>query len=98
MLLISCPWCGPRDEVEFRCGGESHVQRPALEDEPSDAAWADYLFHRSNPKGPVAERWVHGAGCRQWFNIVRDTVSHEILAVYRIGEESPLVRGEGVDG
>ncbi|MGH6719268.1 MAG: sarcosine oxidase subunit delta, partial [Alphaproteobacteria bacterium] len=28
MLLIACPFCGPRDETEFRCGGESHIIRP----------------------------------------------------------------------
>jgi len=26
----------------------------------------------------MAERWVHTAGCRRWFNVVRDTVTHEI--------------------
>ena len=26
MLLIDCPHCGPRNEVEFRYGGEAHVQ------------------------------------------------------------------------
>ena len=25
MLLVPCPYCGPRPEVEFRCGGEAHV-------------------------------------------------------------------------
>ncbi len=25
MLLIACPWCGPRDETEFNCGGEGHI-------------------------------------------------------------------------
>jgi hypothetical protein len=24
MLLIPCPWCGPRDASEFTCGGEAH--------------------------------------------------------------------------
>ena len=28
MLLIPCPWCGPRAEVEFTCGGEAHIERP----------------------------------------------------------------------
>ena len=31
MLEINCPWCGPRDQVEFTCGGEAHIVRP---DEP----------------------------------------------------------------
>jgi heterotetrameric sarcosine oxidase delta subunit len=26
----------------------------------------------------MAERWVHTAGCRRWFNLVRDTVTHHI--------------------
>jgi len=88
MLLIPCPWCGERDEAEFRYGGEAHISRadPASSD---DKAWADYLYMRHNPKGVVAERWVHQAGCRRWFNLLRDTVSHRIIAVYRIGEAPP---------
>ena len=86
MLLITCPWCGPRDEIEFRWGGESHIRRPTLQPSPQDEEWADYLFYRKNPKGLHRERWVHEAGCGQWFNIARDTVSHEIVEVYRMGE------------
>ena len=89
MLLIPCPWCGPRDEVEFHYGGEAHIARPEHPDALDDVAWADYLYMRADPKGALAERWVHGAGCRRWFNLVRDTVSHRILAVYRIGERPP---------
>lgn len=91
MLLISCPWCGPRDEVEFHCGGEAHIVRPKDPDALSDAEWADYLFMRSNPKGVHRERWVHTQGCRRWFNVLRHTVTHRILAVYRIGEALPEV-------
>ncbi|MFF7920434.1 sarcosine oxidase subunit alpha family protein [Streptomyces mirabilis] len=89
MLLIPCPWCGPRDEAEFHYGGQAHVPYP---DDPSaltDQEWARYLFFRDNPKGPFAERWSHAAGCRKWFNAVRDTATNEILAVYRAGEERP---------
>ena len=28
--------------------------------------------------GRFHERWTHSAGCRQWFTLVRDTVTHEI--------------------
>jgi len=86
MLLIRCPWCGERDEVEFGYGGQAHVAHPADPDTLTDAEWAEYVFLRDNPKGPFAERWVHSAGCRRWFNAVRDTVSHEILSVYPVGE------------
>jgi heterotetrameric sarcosine oxidase delta subunit len=89
MLVIPCPWCGPRDEIEFRYGGEAHITRPHAADALSDARWADYLYMRRNPKGPLSERWVHVAGCRRWFNLLRDTVSNRILAVYRIGEPPP---------
>jgi sarcosine oxidase subunit delta len=89
MLLIHCPFCGPRDEIEFRCGGQSHIRRPELDESVSDEAWGDYLFFRDNPKGVHKERWVHTHGCRQWFNLARSTVTHEILAVYRMGDAFP---------
>ena len=41
----------------------------------SDVEWADYLFMRDNPRGPFAERWFHTAGCRRWFNAIRDTAT-----------------------
>ncbi len=89
MLLIACPWCGPRDETEFRCGGEGHIERPADPARLSHAEWADYLFMRKNPKGLHHERWVHSHGCRRWFNVARDTVSHDIVAVYEMGARPP---------
>ncbi|MEU9309708.1 sarcosine oxidase subunit delta family protein [Streptomyces sp. NPDC048256] len=89
MLLISCPWCGPRDEAEFHYGGQAHVPYPEDSAALTDEEWARYLFFRDNPKGPFAERWSHAAGCRKWFNAVRDTSTNEVLAVYRPGEERP---------
>ncbi|MEU1597156.1 sarcosine oxidase subunit alpha family protein [Streptomyces sp. NPDC005708] len=89
MLLIPCPWCGPRDEVEFHYGGQAHVPCPEDPASLTDEEWARYLFFRDNPKGPFAERWSHAAGCRRWFNAVRDTSTNEILAVYRVGEPRP---------
>ncbi len=85
MLIINCPHCGPREESEFSCGGEAHIARPLAENSISDAEFADYLFLRDNPKGLFLERWRHSAGCRRWFNIARDTVSHEIIEVYPMG-------------
>ena len=89
MLQLPCPWCGPRDEVEFTHGGEAHRVRPAVPERTGDAAWADYLFMRTNPKGLHLERWVHTHGCRRWFNAARDTTTERIHAVYRIGEPPP---------
>jgi heterotetrameric sarcosine oxidase delta subunit len=89
MLRIPCPWCGVRDETEFHYGGQAHIARPEDPDALTDAEWADFLFMRDNPKGEFAERWMHAAGCRRWFNMRRHTVTHEILAVYRMGETPP---------
>jgi sarcosine oxidase subunit alpha len=90
VLLIRCPWCGPRDEIEFRYGGQAHVTYPADPETLSDEAWADYLFLRDNPRGPFHERWMHAAGCRRWFNAVRDTATHAFLTTYRYDEEPPV--------
>lgn len=89
MLLITCPYCGPRPEIEFRCGGEAHIARPARPSDLSDAAWAEYLFYRTSPKGRHAERWNHAYGCQRWFNAVRDTVSDRIEATYPMGQRMP---------
>jgi len=89
VLLIHCPWCGERDETEFHCVGEAHIARPLKTEKLSDEEWADYLFMRSNPKGLHREQWLHAAGCRRYFNVVRDTVSYRISATYKIGEKAP---------
>jgi heterotetrameric sarcosine oxidase delta subunit len=78
MLLIPCPFCGPRDEIEFRYGGEAGIVRPKDPDALSDAAWAEYLHMRDNPKGRLHERWFHVHGCRRWFTLTRSTITHEI--------------------
>ena len=90
-MLITCPHCGARDETEFSYANEAHIARPLNSDAMSDAEWADYLFMRKNPKGVHYERWNHARGCRRWFNVARHTVTHEILAVYRMGEQPPEI-------
>ena len=89
MLLIPCPWCGPRPENEFRYAGEAHIARPHDPASVDDAAWADFLYMRRNPKGAHAERWRHIHGCGRFFNCVRDTVSDRIAKTYRPGETRP---------
>jgi sarcosine oxidase, subunit delta len=89
MLIIACPWCGPRDQSEFAYGGEAHIVRPPKPDALSDAEWADYLFMRKNIKGRHLEQWGHAYGCRKWFNAERDTVTYRITATYKPGEEAP---------
>jgi heterotetrameric sarcosine oxidase delta subunit len=86
VLLIPCPWCGPRAEIEFRYGGQAHLAYPEDSGSLDDAAWAQFLFMRDNPKGSFAERWFHTVGCRRWFNVVRNTVTHEITSSYRMAD------------
>ena len=94
MMRIECPWCGLRSEDELRCGGEAHIARPADPAAVDDDSWAAYLYQRENPKGLHCERWHHRYGCGQWFNVVRDLVSHEIVAVYPMGASRPELDGE----
>lgn len=89
MLLITCPHCGARPEVEFRYGGEAHVARPADPSTLDDAAWAEFLYMRENPKGWHAERWRHEHGCGRFFNAIRHTVSDRIVVTYRAGQKRP---------
>jgi methylglutamate dehydrogenase subunit B len=78
MLLIPCPWCGPRAQSEFTYGGDATVKRPRRD--ASEAAWVAFVDLRDNPAGPHDELWQHSAGCRQWFQVRRDTRTHAILS------------------
>jgi sarcosine oxidase, subunit delta len=79
-MLIPCPWCGDREDIEFRYGGPSEIAYPKDPEAVDDAAWARFLFIRPNPKGRLPERWVHTAGCRRWLTLTRDTITHEITS------------------
>ena len=79
MLLIPCPYCGPRAEFEFRHAGEAHLVRTP---DHADPEWGAYLYARGNPRGRHHERWRHIHGCGQFFNAVRDTLSDEIAETY----------------
>jgi sarcosine oxidase subunit delta len=98
MLQLQCPFCGLRDESEFSFGGEAHIARPLEPDALNDEEWADYLFNRSNVKGFHREMWLHAAGCRQWFYAIRNTVSYEFTAFYRVGDPLPDLPNRSVPG
>lgn len=92
MLRLHCPYCNSlRDEDEFTYGGPLNRVRPPAPAALSDEAWAGYLFTRENPRGHASERWRHTYGCRQWFAVERDTVSHKVLhtAPLRSGTPPP---------
>ncbi|MCX2725256.1 sarcosine oxidase subunit delta [Roseibium salinum] len=90
MLLIHCPYCNETlPELEFAYAGQAHVARPLNPGETSDEEWCEFLFIRSNARGPHYERWRHIHGCARFFNAVRDTVSDRFLTTYKAGEARP---------
>lgn len=90
MLLIHCPYCDETlPEVEFTYAGQAHVARAPDPSSQSDAEWENFLYIRSNPKGPHYERWRHLHGCGRFFNAVRDTVSDRFLTTYKAGAPRP---------
>jgi methylglutamate dehydrogenase subunit B len=79
MQRIACPWCGPRDEAEFKYRGDATLARP-----DADAgldAFVAYVYERDNPCGWHVEWWHHVHGCRRVLKVVRHTLTHEIAAV-----------------
>ena len=91
MLLIPCPVCGPRPEAEFTYAGEAHVARPSDPAALDDAAWAEFMYARSNPRGLHAERWRHTHGCARFFNALRDTHTDQFAVTYSAGSPRPAL-------
>jgi len=78
MMLLPCPYCGPRNASEFRYVGE-------LSERPDPNAtgageWRAFLYMRDNPAGWTTETWFHRAGCRQHLVVERHTVTNETRA------------------
>src|SRR5438552_1800635 len=87
LALFPCPYCGPRNQIEFTYGGDATLRRPAPN--APESAWVDYVYLRDNPCGPHDELWYHGAGCRSWFKVRRDTRTHQILESATIDPPQP---------
>jgi methylglutamate dehydrogenase subunit B len=86
-MLIPCPYCGARDSHEFTYRGAAVGPRPDPARPDAADAFHDYVYLRDNPAGDNAEYWYHGAGCRSWLKVVRDTTTHEIKSVTGAGGE-----------
>lgn len=78
MMLIQCPHCGPRAQIEFNY--ERTLDSIVTLDMPADEAVAR-LYARANPRGLDDELWRHGLGCRQWLVLRRHRQTHEIVSV-----------------
>jgi sarcosine oxidase subunit delta len=97
MILLPCPWCGPRDAGEFHHIGEVTTRPdPRTADR---AQWRDYLYFKANPRGWTAETWYHGAGCRRFIRVERHTETNEVRSSRQAGSQSDgLAAAESPDG
>ena len=75
-IQIPCPHCGERPLEEFVHGEVPQVPAAIADPEARDL---DRAFMRSNPEGPVVERWFHLYGCRRWLTVTRDTRDETVL-------------------
>ena len=76
MILLPCPYCGPRNASEFRYVGEVS-ERP----DPNATGvegWRAFLYARNNPAGWTTETWFHSAVCRQHLVVERHTTTNEV--------------------
>src|SRR3712207_9581297 len=76
MILLSCPYCGPRNASEFRYVGE--VSERPDPNETGVEQWRTFLYTRNNPAGWTTETWFHRAGCRKQLVAERHTVTNEV--------------------
>ena len=94
-MLITCPYCGPRDVAEFTYQGDANRTRPdpgsAGPASTDQAAWNAYVYDRVNTAGAHREHWQHSGGCRSHLVVVRSTLTHRIDSVR-------LARDAAVDG
>lgn len=77
MMLLPCPWCGPRNVSEFRYVGEAGNRRPDP-NATTPEEWRTYLYFRDNRCGWVGETWYHRFGCLRYFSVERHTLTDEV--------------------
>jgi len=87
MQRFTCPFCGLRDEREFRFSGEAGKTRPDTTRDVSDQQWRDYLFANRNPMGAAREVWVHQP-CQEYFIMERDTVTMDVIGHQQLRKDA----------
>ncbi|WP_137933201.1 sarcosine oxidase subunit delta [Mesorhizobium comanense] len=96
-MLITCPYCGPRDVIEFTYQGDGNRERPDPASQNFEA-WNAYVYDRLNPAGDHNELWQHSGGCRAHLRVVRNTLTHEISSVaFARGNHAPAARRKSED-
>ena len=89
MILLPCPWCGPRPATEF-----AHVGEVSARPDPAGATpaqWRAYLYLRANPCGWTSETWYHRMGCRRFIRVERHTETNEVRSASAAAAEAPAV-------
>jgi sarcosine oxidase, subunit delta len=76
VILLPCPYCGPRNVSEFRYVGELSERPDPNATGPGE--WRASLYMRDNPAGWTTETWFHRSGCRQHFTAERHTLTNEV--------------------
>lgn len=76
MMMVPCPWCGPRNVTEFRYGGAAGVRPDPVSASPQ--VWREYLYAQRNTLGWSREGWYHRAGCRRHITLERHTGTNEV--------------------
>jgi heterotetrameric sarcosine oxidase delta subunit len=79
MQRFNCPYCGRRDEREFRYIGDAGKQRPDTSAQVSDDRWSDYLYAQDNAQGAAKEVWIH-LPCQEVFGMSRNTTTAEVIS------------------
>jgi heterotetrameric sarcosine oxidase delta subunit len=90
MILLPCPWCGPREATEF-----AHVGEVSTRPDPGSATpaqWRGYLYLRANPCGWTTETWYHRMGCRRFITVQRHTETNEVRQAR--ASQAPVPAGE----
>ncbi len=93
MLLIRCPWCGDRPEVEFRYAGEAHVVRPA-DPRPSPTRPGPLSCTSAAIRAAAAAN--AGGTCMaaaQFFNALRDTATDRFAGHLPARRSAPISAG-----
>ena len=83
MILLPCPWCGPRVATEF-----AHIGEVSARPDPGSATpaqWRGYLYLRANPCGWTRETWYHRTGCRRYITVERHTETNEVRSATAAG-------------
>ena len=66
--------------------GDAGVTRPDPASGDAQREFVDYVYLRDNPAGQMREYWYHGAGCRAWLVVTRDTRTHKITSSMRAAD------------